>query len=211
MRWNKFFSWEKIVFYSIFMMFIWFQGCVVEPEPFIGTLTKGTALKDPAVIASGVKFQVITRSGSSIDKNLGVNTGLKPTSLLKYNDKEYNLVRQEVLLSQIPSLSFNWDSTGKKNTMLLIMKNAILVKNNEIANKEDVVWIWTPEMSGKKIDTGVAIFKEGKGGSYQNNKFILSQQNLQVGTYIWFVLAWDDNGLNIVASSREFPLKVTSG
>lgn len=182
--------------------------------PATYSLEKGQVLNQPALISVGLKEFTGISAQTSADKILSDLKTVRPTQIKDYlNDKVYNQgIITRIRILDLPKYTFTWNSTKRKIMMVSLFKQVIQISNNQIANPQDIVWLWTPPAG--TTDPGTASFSGGKIASYRNKKFALSdipQTNpLPLGIYVWAVWAWEDKGLTIVASSRELPLEITN-
>lgn len=182
--------------------------------PATYSLEKGQVLNQPALISVGLKEFTGISAQTSADKILSDLKTVRPTQIKDYlNDKVYNKgIITRIRILDLPKYTFTWNSTKRKIMMVSLFKQVIQISDNQIANPQDIVWLWTPPAG--TTDPGTVLFSGGKIASYRNKKFVLSdipQTNpLSLGIYVWAVWAWDDKGLTIVASSRELPLEITN-
>lgn len=216
MRWINLFhvSAQLVLFGSLMLLFTRCEVAKVDTIPSALSLMKGVWLYDPVVQTAPDTVKTIT-VGNIYDIRL-YNTHLdkpspklvRPTSMIKY-DLSYV---EEIYSTELSKHTFRWKSTGLKNVMVCIFKNVISVepKTNEIRNKEDLVWLWTPPQG--ITDPGSTTFSEGQLSSWNKEtlryELSTSENSLPNKYYIWCILAWDKQGINIVAASRELPLRV---
>ncbi len=118
------------------------------------------------------------------------------------------------------SLIFKWNPiliTGQKlpnnREVIALFKNVIQVSDlkNEILNKEDIVWMSFGHKSLNEIN-----FLEGKMVEFDKNtqKMVKTYnpkiEDLKPGIYVWAIWAYNEDGTEIVASSREIPFRVSN-
>lgn len=200
---TKLLYWKKINI-IIVALCIFFQQCTIEPVQPSFVLTKGLKLSEPALINNGVDSAVID-VGSSFDNLLKNSKLTRPVLISEYGNKGFDLIRESIKSIDLMNHPFTWKTTNRKNMMVAIFKQVIKVNDSEISNKEDIVWIWTPQ----GIDTGKIKFSDGQRVSLLKENFVYSKaQNLNPGFYVWCIWAWDDQGVNIITSSRELPFEV---
>ena len=182
----------------------------VDVIPSALTLKKGTALRDPVVETDPQKISIIAVN-NSYDKLLATApvSQTRPLTISGYDSKTLNSIVQPIAVSAIQQNEFKWVATGLTNVMVCVFKNVVTVdsKINEISNKADLVWLWTPPKGS--IDPGTVTFKEGNTAQFLNNQYTLSPPVLNPGYYVWCVLTWDKQGINIVAASRELPIFIS--
>jgi hypothetical protein len=112
---------------------------------------------------------------------------------------------------------FIWDSMGIDLLTLAIFSSPIRVMNNEIVNKEDLVWQWylgmemhTESGSGRE---GYVQYSDGRNVihetldtiDYANPATPLSQ-----GHYFWAIWGWDHSGTRVWYSSQQMEFYVTN-
>ena len=127
-----------------------------------------------------------------------------------YYPKTQNIVfydTNEVTLEisdNVADPSFAWRATGLRYFVITILKSKIDLKDNQIANTEDVVWTWNTGL-GRGREGNVA-FSDGRdvvGGEIQNTVTPLAP-----GTY--YITAWGyDNGYSLIRSSKEYQYRYT--
>ncbi len=96
---------------------------------------------------------------------------------------------------------FSWIATGYRHVVCAVFKSPIHVKENQITNADDVVWIW---------HTGLGTGREGNIRYSDGRPHPASSDApapLQNGVYYWGVWALNDAG-HAVASSVEYTLNV---
>jgi hypothetical protein len=169
-------------------------------------LSKGERLKNAALISVGTK-EIIINTNDNIEQELRFNEKIRPKVVTDYSNLGLKSISQKTT-KDLTFLSFSWQPTNYKKIMVAIFDDVIKVENNEISNKSAIKWLWTSQS-----DKGSVLINEGKISTFQNDKFILSEIpktgfTLKSGSYVWCVWAWDDKGLNIIASSKEIPFKV---
>ena len=175
------------------------------PEPI--TVQKGELLSDP-VFKAGTSVNVIDIPKSIYDQNLKKSALDRPKDLQSYyglQSDQLPLV-QPIAVSNLGNFFFNWTPTGKKKIMVAIFRNSIRIEDNEIDNKEDIMWLWTSNSD----DKGGVSYANGFSATYKDHKFILDKPiSLPVNTYVWCVWAWNEQGTRVTNSSRELPLRIT--
>lgn len=198
---------------GITCLIIFFARCEkaeIDQVPPALTLKKGTAFIDPVVQTAPLPLKTIMIN-SSYDKLLttfspGQN---RPLFINGYENKNLTGIVQPIMAASLQKNEFKWESTGAQNVMVCLFKNVVSVdpKANEIANKADLVWLWTPPTGS--TDPGMVRFEQGQKAEFINNQYNLSAATpLATGYYVWCVLAWDKQGINIIAASRELPILI---
>ncbi|MFY7908960.1 MAG: hypothetical protein ACOVO2_05390 [Emticicia sp.] len=207
MFWIKFFNWKKIVFF--FLSAISLLGCKIEPTiaPVLANLNRGVNLGDAVLVSNAPQFNLIEVSSIYNDELIKNKNIPRPTIISNYNLKDYVKVLQVVNEKTSFNLSFSWKVTNHKYVMAAIFKDIIQIKENKISNKEAIVWSW----NSTEKDIGQVKYSDGKITTLdKDGLFAYSdvKEGLKAGNYVWAVWAWDNNGINIIASSREFPFIV---
>lgn len=126
----------------------------------------------------------------------------KPTS-----EKE-----QQLIFSWNPIIVTN-QKLENDRIVVALFKSVIQVSNlkNEISNKEDIVWMGFGQKNKNAID-----FNEGKMVEYDkiSQKMVkiynAKIENLSPGIYVWAIWAYNTDGTEIVAASREIPFRVSN-
>jgi hypothetical protein len=96
---------------------------------------------------------------------------------------------------------FSWIATGYRHVVCAVFSSPIHVKENQITNADDVVWIW---------HSGLGTGREGNiryGDGRPHPASSDAPAPLGLGVYYWGVWALDDAG-HAVASSVECTLMV---
>lgn len=96
---------------------------------------------------------------------------------------------------------FSWIATGYRHVVCAVFNSPIHVKQNQITNADEVVWIW---------HTGLGTGREGNIRYSDGRPHPASSDApapLASGVYYWAVWALDDAG-HAVASSVEYTLNV---
>jgi hypothetical protein len=214
-RTNFFYLSARIVI-SVALLFFLGQ-CQIEHEgqiPAPRTLMRGTLFSEPVVQTAPERVTTILLKKNKIDK-LMANAPKeleRPNQIEAYAGKRQAGLIDSVAAGNLPQHTFQWSNTMKKNVMVCIFKQVVRVDkaSNQIENKQDLVWLWTPGKGNS--DTGEAAFKQGfmaawdeKTQQYQLSA-VSKAHTLEKGLYVWFILAWDDMGVNITHASREFPI-----
>ena len=99
--------------------------------------------------------------------------------------------------------TFVWNKVGTPYIVISVFKEHISVRNNQIANTSDIVWLWYSGLNNNLLD-----------GSVTYNKGITltgdSAPPLTAGsTYYWAIWAYDGN-YNLKFSSPEYILTPTN-
>ncbi|QJW90609.1 hypothetical protein HNV11_15065 [Spirosoma taeanense] len=198
---------SKIVVVGALLLFARCQTVPEDTVKPVPTLTRGLLNGDPVVQSTPDKIELITVN-NQFDKLLGTEYARfsRPTNIADYGQfRVVESIRPDVLFDH----EFNWTSTQRKNVMVAIFKNVIRIDLNQIANKSDLIWMWTPPKGA--VDPGRITFAEGQAVSLNSdNQFTYSSPvNLNTNTYyVWCVLAWDSQGIRITNASRELPFRV---
>ena len=171
-------------------------------------LSKGEKLKNAALISVGMK-EIIINTNDILERELKTNEKNRPKVITDYSNLGLKSISQKTM-KDLTFTGFSWQPTNYKKIIVAIFDDVIKVENNEISNKSAIKWLWTSQFDK---DKGSVLISEGKISTFQNGKFILSEIpqtgfTLKSGFYVWCVWAWDENGLNIIASSKEIPFKV---
>jgi hypothetical protein len=208
MCWHQlFFSIKKLSLALLLISVI--TSCSLRDDdvlPAAYPLSKGEKLRNAALISIGMK-EIIINTNDNLEQELKLNEKNRPKVVTEYSNFGLKYISQKTA-KDLTFLGFSWQPTSYKKIMVAIFDDVIKVENNEISNKSAIKWLWTSQS-----DKGSVLISEGKISTFQNDKFILSEIpktgfTLKSGSYVWCIWAWDDNGLNIVASSREIPFKV---
>lgn len=211
MRWLNVFHLQSLI--AVLGCLLLFTQCRTVPEDTVlpvPILSRGDLLGDPIVESVPESVSLIKVNNSYDDvlissQYAGVS---RPTNITNYGRfKVVEIIRPDDLLNH----EFNWVSTQRKNVMVAIFKNVVRVESNQISNKSDLIWMWTPSDSKLDVDPGRINYAEGKAVALdQNNQFTYSPPvNLTINTYyVWCVLAWDNQGLRIEYASRELPFRL---
>jgi hypothetical protein len=171
----------------------------IEPP----ALVKGPLLRDPVFKSEAVK---LIETPTTFNKTLATLTLVRPKDLPAYETIQKGVDPFIQSFKSEPT-SFEWFKTGHKLVMVALFCNPIRIRNNEIDNKEDIVWLWATD----KEDPGQINYNSGYKATYINNAFVLTKPtSLDPKVYVWSVWAWDDKGLSIKASSRELPIRITN-
>ncbi|WP_157618572.1 hypothetical protein [Spirosoma spitsbergense] len=189
--------------------------CKVVPDDVIPptlTLSKGTKMGDPIVQTAPTPVTLIT-VGNKSDNLLASRylTQNRPANVNTY--VEFRLAVDTIPAQKLLGYEFSWKPTDSKTVMVAIFQNVVQVdtKTNEIANVQDLVWLWTnPDGT---TDPGKARYSDGRGvtnwdkvtGEYSFGPPVALTAGKQPN-YIWCVLAWDKQGYAIRYASRELPL-----
>lgn len=181
----------------------------VDAIPPVVKLTKGRLYVDPVVKTTPVSLSLIRTLKNTYGDNMeAFSKTSRPASISDYNPK----VVEPIVQNGLPAHVFQWQNTGQPVMMVAVFREVVRVDatTNEISNKEALVWLWTP-LKGS-IDPGQITFKEGKTAAWnkETNTYVLSSpaMTLATGYYVWCVLAWDKQGINIIAASRELPINI---
>lgn len=169
-------------------------------------LAKGGIYSDPAVRSVGMKEFITINVLNDWESSILTQKGNKrPIAIKEYG----NAISRYIHVNEFSFQKLSWMPTNRKVMMAAIFKETLKVENNEIKNKEDIVWYWD---SNNKIDNGNISIDNGKIANYIKGKFefkpVSKEPWLKPGIYILCIFAWDDYGHNIVASSREIPFNV---
>lgn len=194
--------------------------CQVVPDDEIPpalrfTKVKGSLIGDPVVQTAPTNVTVITVN-NGYDKLLSGRYGpmQRPTKLFDY--RRFDSAWERISAQQLADHEFNWQPTDAKIMMVAIFQNVVQVDtiNNEILNKEDLVWLWTPPDGTS--DPGTARFVDGKSAKWDKatNEYVFDTAvslpaTANLPNYVWCVLAWDRQGYAIRQASRELPLLIT--
>ncbi len=107
-------------------------------------------------------------------------------------------------LNNMPVLA--WDSIGLGVITVAIFSSKPVVRNNEITNSNDIVWLWHSGMNfGKE---GYVQFIEGK--NVINGEVDDSLTPLMESKYYWGVWAWNTAGNRILYSSMPLVFNVVN-
>lgn len=193
-----------------------FAQCQTVPEDAVlpvPTLMRGVFNGDPVVQSTPDMILPIAVKNQYDNLLATEHAKLKRPSS---DSKEYEQFTKLKLIEPIsadglPKHLFQWNTTQRKNVMVCIFKNIVRVnaKTNQIANKDDLVWLWTPPVG--TIDPGSISYADGKSVTLgSDNQFVLSPPGkLDNSIYhVWCILAWDDQGIRILNASRELPFVV---
>lgn len=190
-----------------------FTQCRTVPEDSVlpvPTLRRGSLLGDPVVMSEPQSVTVI-KVNNTYDNLFATEFAKfpRPTSITIYD--RYVRAVETIKQDGLPKHEFSWVPTQRKNVMVAIFKNLVMVdsKANQISNKSDLVWLWTPPVGA--LDPGRVTYAEGQAVSLnQADQFTFGPPvTLNLNTfYVWCVLAWDSQGLRIEQASRELPLLV---
>lgn len=192
--------------------------CQVVPDDEIPPalkLTKGSLLSDPVVQTAPTNVTIITVN-NTYDKLLLARYGSikRPTRLFDY--RQFDSAWERISAQKLADHEFSWQPTGAKIMMVAIFQNVVQVDTikNEILNKEDLVWLWTPPKGTS--DPGTARFSDGKVAQWDKtkNEYIFDTavslpNTANLPNYVWCILAWDNQGYAIRQASRELPLLIT--
>lgn len=104
---------------------------------------------------------------------------------------------------------FTWTATGNKYVMLGLFSRPVILQNNSIQNNTDLIWVWHSGI-GKGREGDVA-FNDGLKVINGNLDGAVTPTPLDRGrTYYLAIWAWDEEGLEITNSSKEFYFTVTN-
>ena len=97
--------------------------------------------------------------------------------------------------------SFTWYATGKDFVYIGIFSDRLIIKDKKIVNIEDNVWAWHSGLgTGRE---GSIYFSDGVdviAGELQTG---VSTPLLNGRGYVWGVWAWENDGIEVIASSKE--------
>jgi hypothetical protein len=169
---------------------------------------------DPVVQTSPMPVTPIT-VGNESDNLLASRypTLPRPTRIVDYG--QYSLAVDTISAQKLLGHEFTWKPTDSKIVMVAIFQNVITVGNNEIANRYDLVWLWTnPDGT---TDPGRTKYADGRAvtnwdkvtDEYSfSSPILLTASKTKQPNYVWCVLAWDKQGYAIRYASRELPLSI---
>lgn len=106
----------------------------------------------------------------------------------------------EVIDDDTPN--FSWQMDAANIVALGVFNKRIIIRNNEITNKEDLVYFWHSGMSAGR--PGSIEYNDGR--RYIDGELEQSEipSALERGkTYFWSVWAWDNEGLSVTQSGPE--------
>jgi hypothetical protein len=170
------------------------------------TLSKGQYLADPVVQTAPISVSTIVALKNIYDTRMAPQFKVeRPKTTSAYN----GTLVESISLADLPNHAFQWRSTKQSVMMVALFNQTVQVSTNEISNKEALVWFWVPPKGS--IDPGVITYKDGQRVIWDTatEKYIPESQPLNTARYVWCVLAWDKQGINIIAASRELPIQIT--
>lgn len=198
-----------IAFACLITLFGRCEKATIDEIPPVLTLVKGTKLSDPVVQTTPQSLSTIIVNNRNDILLARASTKLvRPTSVAEYA-KAFQPFLDSATVKMLPNYEFKWVATEARNVMVCIFKNVVSVdsKTNEIVNKADLVWLSTPPRGS--TDPGKVIYQDGQTAEWTSGKYTLTKAvPLPTGYYVWCVLAWDKQGINIIAASRELPINI---
>ncbi len=181
----------------------------VDRIPFELTLKKGPLYTDPVVQTSPTQVMVIPTLKNPFETRMNSFTATpRPTTTSAYSVSVVQPISQTALSGHV----FQWQSTKQPVMMVALFNQVVEVdtKTNEISNKEALIWLWTPTKGS--IDPGQIAYLNGQMASWnkETKTFDLSSPAKMpaIGYYVWCVIAWDKQAINIIAASRELPIRI---
>jgi hypothetical protein len=98
--------------------------------------------------------------------------------------------------------TFTWRATGRKYVYLAVFTKNLVVSGGRIANTEDNIWAWHSGLgTGREGNVSFSDGVDVRDGVLQIGK---PPTPLTSGNgYLWAVWAWQDDGTEIVASTKE--------
>ena len=90
--------------------------------------------------------------------------------------------------------NFSWPATNEKHVVCALFARRINVRQSEITNPEDIVWIWHTGLGTGR--DGNVLYEHG----LSNTRGDAPLDRLPSGTYFWAVWALDEQGLPVAAT-----------
>lgn len=210
MCWSKslHLSAQLIGFACLIALFSQCSKANIDAIPRVQTLKKGKVYTDPVVQTFPNNLTPIDAVKNSYHDTMNqFKTRVRPAKPSSYTVSVVEPIVQKELLNH----PFQWQSTNQPVMMVALFNQVVEVDTvtNEIRNKEALVWLYTPPKGS--TDPGKVIYQNGQTAVWNKTTSVFDLSPAKIldpAYYVWCVLAWDKQGINIIAASRELPIQI---